>query len=166
MQFILKLTTGGEVIFDGPPGPLAPVYYGGPPPETGRWRVDPVRFEDFCAARLAKVDVGDSIDTFCFGLEIAELQGWGDTFAATRQYISHRPKMKALVSVGQIEWADVKHLGVERQMDVLWSALVSSVERVAAMKRKPRNFDAHALSTAVRVLQASCDPLAFAITPR
>ncbi|HEY8878652.1 MAG TPA: hypothetical protein VIN03_13880 [Roseateles sp.] len=163
MKFILKLTNGGEVVFDGPPSPFEPVYYGGPPPETGRWHVDLIRFEDFCATHLGKIGFGDSIDTFYFGLEIAELQGWGDRFATTKEYVSYRPKMKALVSVGQIEWSEVKHLELQEQMDVLWATLLTAVERVASMKRKPKSFDSDALSTAVRVLRASCDPSTFAI---
>ena len=141
------------------------MYYGGPPPETGRWHVDLNEFEDLCAKHLAKLDLGESIDTFVFGLEIAELQGWGDAFAATSDYVSYRPKMKALVSVGQIEWSEVKHLALREQLDVLWEALLSSIDRVATMKRRPRDFDSNALSTAVRVLRASCDPRAFSITP-
>lgn len=163
MKFILKLTTGGEVIFDGPPRQDEPVYYGGPPPETGRWHVDLNEFEDFCAEHLAKVGFGESIDTFFFGLEIAELQGWGNCFTATKEYVSYRPKMKALVSVGQIEWSEVKHLALREQLDVLWEALLSSIERVATMKRRPRDFDSEALSTAVRLLRTGCNPLAFSI---
>lgn len=120
-------------------------------------------FEDFCAKHLAKVNFGKSIDTFVFGLEIAELQGWGDAFTKTSNYVSYRQKMKALVSVGQIEWSEVKHLALNEQLDVLWEALLTAVDRMDTMKRRPREFDSNALSTAVRVLQASCNPLAFSI---
>ena len=164
MKFIIKLTTGGEVIFDGPSSQCEPVYYGGPPPETGRWHVDLNEFEDFCAKHLAEVNFGESVDTFFFGLEIAELQGWGDTFTKTSNYVSYRPKMKALVSVGQIEWSEVKHFALNEQLDALWEALLSAIDRIGTMKRRPSKFDSNALSTAVRVLQASCTPLAFSIS--
>jgi hypothetical protein len=165
MKFVLQLTTGGEVIFDGPLKADAPVYYGGPPPETGRWQVDLVHFEEFCASHLAPLELGCSIDTFFFALEIAELQGWDGFFVATREYISYRPKVKALVSVGQLEWSEVKHLELEKQLEALWEVLLSSIDRVTTMKRKPRDFDSNALATAIRVLRASCEPSAFAITP-
>ncbi len=163
MNFHIRTTTGGEVIFEGIPTSPATVYYGGPPPETGRWRVDIPAFEDFCARHLAPVQFGTSIDTYYFGLEIAELDGWGDTFTATRHYTSHRPKMRALVSVGQLEWAEVKHLPCTEQVAALWDALLSSIERVTTMKRRPRDFDACALADAVRLIRASSEASVFAI---
>ncbi|MEO3714990.1 hypothetical protein [Roseateles flavus] len=164
MNFHIRTTTGGEVIFEGFATTPATVYYGGPPPETGRWRVDIPAFEAHCARHLAPVSFGASIDTFFFGLEIAELDGWGDTFTATRTYTSYRPKMRALVSVGQIEWAEVKHLPCAEQVAALWAALLSSIERVASMKRRPKDFDAEALASAVRLIMASSDASMFAIT--
>jgi len=162
MKFIVKTTTGAEVIQAGPPHPSAPVYYGGPPPETGRWRVDIVAFEEYCARRLAQIDFGPSIETYVFGLEIAELDAWGDTFTATGNYTSYRPKMKALVSVGQIEWSAVKHQPFPAQVAALWSALIASIDRVTTMKHRPRNFDPEGFATAVRLLMASSDADMFA----
>jgi hypothetical protein len=163
MNFHIRTTTGGEVIFEGVPTSPDTVYYGGPPPETGRWRVDIAAFEAFCARHLAPVHFGTSIDTYYFGLEIAERDGWGDTFAATRHYTSHRPKMRALVSVGQLEWAEVRHLPCAGQVAVLWDALLSSIERVATMKRRPKDFEAGALADAVRLIRASSEASMFAI---
>lgn len=163
MNFHIRTTTGGEVIFEGVQTSPDTVYYGGPPPETGRWRVDVPAFEGFCARHLAPVHFGTSIDTYYFGLEIAERDGWGDTFTATRQHTSHRPKMRALVSVGQLEWAEVKHLPCAGQVAALWDALLSSIERVATMKRRPKDFDAGALADAVRLIRASSEASMFAI---
>lgn len=163
MKFVVKTTTGAEVVMEGPPHPSGTVYYGGPPPDTGRWRVDIPAFEAFCARHLAPVDFGASIETYFFGLEIAELEGWGDVFTATRDYISYRPRMKALISVGQIEWSVVQHLPLAGQLDALWAALIASIDRVATMRRRPRNFDPEAFSTAVHLLMASCDASMFAI---
>ncbi len=165
MKFIIKQTIAAEVIMDGPTNPSAPVYYGGPPPEAGRWHVDLNEFEDFCARHLSSTDFGSSIETFYFGLEMAELQAWGKFFSATRQYSSYRPTIKALISVGQIEWNEVKHLSQHEQVAVLWGALLSSIDRVTTMRRKPRHFDAAAFADAVRVLMASCDRGSFAIAP-
>ena len=163
MKFVVKQTLGSEVIADGPPRQSEPIYYGGPPPETGRWHVDLTVFEAFCADRLAKVDFGMSIETYYFGLEIAELQAWGAIFTATSEYTSYRPKMKSLVSVGQIEWSEIKHDTLEKQLAALWAALLSSIDRVASMQRKPKDFDSAAFAAAVRVLMTSSDAAAFAI---
>jgi hypothetical protein len=165
MKFIIKQTIGAEVIMDGPTRASAPVYYGGPPPETGRWHIDLNAFEDLCAARLSKLDFGASIETFYFGLEMAELQQWGDVFASPGRYSSYRSTMKALVSVGQIEWNDVKDISLHEQVAVLWGTLLSSIDRVKTMKRKPKELDAAAFATAVRVLQESCDAASLAIPP-
>ena len=73
--------------------------------------------------------------------------------------------MKALVSVGQIEWSDVKHLPLEAQVTALWRVLLSSVDRVAVMQRRPRDFHSIAFADAIRVPQASCDAASLAIAP-
>jgi hypothetical protein len=164
MKFIVKQTIGAEVVMDEPPRQSDPVYYGGPPPESGRWHVDPTEFEDFCAAHLSKTNFGTSIETFYFGLEMAELREWGELFTSTSQFSSYRPRNKALVSVGQIEWNEVKHLSLHEQVAALWGSLLSSIDRIETMKRKPKDFDPAAFAIAVRVLMASRDPASFAIT--
>ncbi len=164
MKFIVRQTIGAEVIMDVPPPQSAPAYYGGPPPETGRWHVDMNAFEEFCATHLSKADFGTSIQTFYFGFEMAELQGWGEFFAKTSEYCSYRPRMKALVSVGQIQWEEVKHLPLKGQLTALWRALLMSIERIATMKRGPKDFDSVAFADAVRVLEATCDAASFAIS--
>ena len=96
---------------------------------------------------------------------MAELQQWGEVFASPGRYSSYRSTMKALVSVGQIEWNDVKDISLHERVAVLWGALLSSIDRVKTMKRKPKELDAAAFATAVRVLQESCDAASLAIPP-
>jgi len=160
MKFHIQVTTGGEVKTAGwPDGPT--VYYGSPI-ETGLWRVDIPKFEAFVAARLAPLTFGSSIDEFRFGFEIAELEAWGECFSKTANYMSHRPKSRLFVSVGQLEWQEVKHLTAQEQLSRLSDALIAAVERIEVAKRKPKDFDHAAFAKALRGILQSCDPSVFA----
>lgn len=155
MKFHILTTSGGEVIFAGRSMRDRPIYYGAPP-ETGLWRVDVVKFEKFLADELAQLSFGASIEEFIFGFEIAELDGWGRFFTATRDYMSYRPKSKLFISVGQIEWLDVKELTVDAQLESLKLALIAAIERIGTLKRKPRNFDYASFGAAVQESLSRC----------
>ncbi|MBI2751049.1 MAG: hypothetical protein HYX43_17430 [Burkholderiales bacterium] len=140
MKFRILTTTGSEVVIAGVSRTSKPVVYGAPP-ETGLWRIDVPKFEDFLSNELNQLTFGDSVHEFAFGLEIAELNGWGPCFTKTRDYMSYRPKAKQFISVGQIEWQDVKGLAADAQLNRLKSALEDSIARIDRLARKPRDFD-------------------------
>ena len=148
MKFRILVTSGSEVAFAG--------RLQGPPAKTGLWRVSVPKFEEFIARELKRKSFGSSIDEFVFGFEIAELEEWGRWFKATRDYMSYRPKSKTFVSVGQMEWKEVKDLPVSQQTLRLGATLLASVERIATAKRKPRDFDYVALAQAIRLILPKC----------
>lgn len=115
MHFKIKITSGVEVKWAGLPD-VGPTYYGGPPPESGSWKLDMTRLEEYIDNEIADASFGESIKTFVFGFELAELKEWGDFFTSTSNYTSYRPKMKALISVGQLSWPDVKDLDAQRSL--------------------------------------------------
>jgi hypothetical protein len=155
MKFRVVVTAGGEVTFAGQSQTEQPVYYGAPV-ETGLWRISIPRFEDHLTSALAQHAFGDSIEEFIFGLEIGELDEWGQWFKATHDYVSYRPKSKTLVSVGQIEWKQVKDLPPHAQLVHLSDTLISSIERLALLKRKPKDFDQSAFAASVRQSLGNC----------
>lgn len=99
---------------------------------------------------------GDSINELRFGFEIGELEEWGSWFTSMSNYMSYQPKHKIFISVGQLEWKTVKHLSASAQLEKLGDALVSSIERIATAKRKPKDFDHTALAQTVRGILRSC----------
>ena len=115
MKFRILVTSGGEVIFAGDSRANKPVYYGGEP-ETGLWRISIPKFEEFIAAELESLSFGSSIEMYVFGFEIAELQEWGCWFKKTRDFMSYRPRSKTFISVGKIEWKQVKELPASKQL--------------------------------------------------
>lgn len=157
MKFSIQVTSGGEVVFAGHSQKDRTVYYGAPP-ETGIWRVSIPRFEDFVATELASQTFGSSVDEFRFGFEIAELDEWGNYFTSMGDYMSYRPKSRTFISVGQLDWQKVKDLAMPEQLSKLGEALVSSVERIATAKRKPKDFDHAAFAQALRGILQSCKP--------
>jgi hypothetical protein len=155
MKFRVATTSGGEVIFAGDSQNERPVYYGAPS-ETGLWQVSIPKFEAFVSAELKDVSFGCSIEEFVFGFEIAELEEWGRWFKNTREYTSYRPKSKQFISVGQIEWKDVKNLSIEKQLIQLGVALLAAIERIGAVKRKPKDFDYIRFAVAMRDILSQC----------
>jgi hypothetical protein len=155
MQFKIKITSGGEVNWVGIPS-SEPTYYGGPPPESGSWKLDMVALGDFIDRELTDTTFGQTIDVFVLGFEIGDLEGWGNFFTAMSNYTSYRPKMKLVVSVGQLNWPDVKDLDEQRQFECFAEVLLLAVSRVSELKRKPKDFDVIGFSNKIRSILAAC----------
>lgn len=155
MQLKIKVTCGGEVNWEGA-SQTGLVYYGGPLPETGSWKLSIAKIEDYFNSALKTFTFGESIETFVFGFEIGDLEGWGDFFTSMSRYTSYRPKMRLVISVGQLNWPDVKDLRAKDQFQSFAEALLDAIGRVADMKRKPRSFDSASFSVEVARLLAQC----------
>jgi len=149
----IKVTSGGEVRFAG----LRPstIYYGAPP-ETGVWKIDPARLEDYLNNRLHDQGFGKSVETFFFGFEIGDIKGWGEFFTKMTEYVSYRPKMRALVSVAQLDWLDVKELEAKDQFSRLAISFRSAALRVGEMKRKPSDFNYQQFENVIRKILDEC----------
>ncbi|WP_410497793.1 hypothetical protein [Chitinibacter sp. S2-10] len=148
MKFSFRIRTGGEVIFLGREHTRT-VYYG-EPEEHGRWRVDLNVLEKLINDGLRDLHFGGYVDEFYCGLEIADIEGWGNSFIKTRDYISLRPRMRAIVSVAQVDWLVVKDQSLEFQYLILLEQIVDCVERISTAKRKPAGFDASAMAKQMR----------------
>jgi hypothetical protein len=155
MLFKIRITCGGEVKWVGIPE-NGPTYYGGPPPQAGSWKLDMVVLENFIESKLVDVTFGASIETFMLGFEIGDLEGWGNFFTSMSNYTSYRPKMKSIVSVGQLNWSDVKDLDERRQFQFFAEVLLLAVARINEMKRKPRDFDVLGFLNKIRSILADC----------
>jgi hypothetical protein len=155
MQFKIKITSGSEVNWAGIPD-SGPTCYGGPPPQSGSWKLDLMGLQHFIQSELADAAFGESVETFFFGFEIGDLEGWGNLFTSMSNYTSYRPKIKSIVSVGQLNWSDVKDLGKQRQFELFTDALLLAVSRVNEMKKKPRDFDVLSFSNRMRSILAAC----------
>jgi len=155
VQLKMKITCGGEVKWAGVPD-NGPAYYGGPPPDSGLWKLSTQKLEDYFDSVLKFLSFGDSIDIFVLGFEIAELEGWGDYFTSMSSYISYRPKSRSLISVGQLNWLDVKDLPANEQFKCFSGILLGAIGRIADMKRKPRDFDHVAFQATVQRMLARC----------
>lgn len=155
MRFHITTTSGEEVKWAGRPD-NGPIYYGGPPPASGCWKLNMLLLEDRIQTGLCNASFGASIDVFVFGFEIAELEGWGTYFTSLSDYTSYRPKSKTLIAVGQLNWPDVKDLDPQAQLDRFVEALLTAVARVGEMKRQPKHFDVERFSMTLRSILAAC----------
>jgi hypothetical protein len=141
MNVGIKLTTGEEVRLGYQTAPSEPVYYGGPPPDTGIWQVNLNWLHDSLVNQFAPLEFGESVTTFVIGFELADIGGWGKSFTEMTEYISYRPKSKTLVSVAQLDWLVVKDLDGRKQFEAMSDSIIAAVARVERMKRKPKSFD-------------------------
>jgi hypothetical protein len=155
MRFGIGITSGGEVKWDGIAS-LEPIYYGGPTPESGSWKLDMGSLGYYIGNELASFSFGESIDAFVLGFEIGDLDGWGNFFTPKPGHAIYRPKMKLIESVGQLNWPDVKDLDEQRQFERFADVLVMAISRVSAMKRKPKDFDVAEFSTRIQFILAAC----------
>jgi hypothetical protein len=128
MQLRIKIRSGGEVNWAGQVQ-SGTIYYGGPPPESGQWKLSMPKVEDYFCSALSGFSCGDSIDIFVLGFEIGDLEGWGNFFTSMAQYTSYRPKMKLLLSVGQLNWPDVKDLSAEKQFERFSDTFLDAIEK-------------------------------------
>jgi hypothetical protein len=115
-----------------------------------------VRLADYIDRKIAGASFGESIELFVLGFEIAELDGWGHYFTSLSDYTSYRPKQKTIISVGQLNWPDVKDLDEQAQFDRFADTLLSAVARVGSMKRKPGSFDVDRFMVMLQSILAAC----------
>jgi hypothetical protein len=64
--------------------------------------------------------------------------------------------MKLVISVGQLNWPDVKDLPLKEQFQRFAEVVLEAIGRIAEMKRKPKNFDLAVFSIEVARLLAEC----------
>jgi hypothetical protein len=142
MQFVTKLSTGIEVIHLKFENKRPDYLYAHKPSlkdEKGRWRIDLVKFDEFLSEALKDQSFGDSIDRFMFGFEMADFDSWGWSNVAT--YVSYRPKDKTLLSVGKLDWLEVKDKSALEQLKLLQCTVIESINLAMQAKRKPKNFN-------------------------
>jgi hypothetical protein len=155
MRFVIYVTLGVEVVSKAFPQADRSVYHQAES-QTGIWHIDMGKFARFLVDEFAGLSFGSSIEEFAFGFEIASLAEWDEFFMATRDYVSYRPKRKQLLSVGQVEWNDVKELSPEEQLPFLTAALMRAIERLPTARRKPKDFDSVAFADATRTALLRC----------
>ena len=122
-------------------------------PKLGLWRINLTRLAHFLNDHLEELSFGESITTFYFGFELVVP---GEFWRQMANYVSYRPKMKTIISVGQVDWPAVKYLNGSEQLSHLFQALELAIVRVATMKRKPRSFDSQAFLKSVREIIPTC----------
>jgi len=104
-------------------------------------RIDLNALEDYLNSRLREAEFGTSVHTFHYGFELfgsaSQVAGW---FVQTKDYRSYRPKHKAFVSVGQVDAEELAKLDVAGQFRCVAKSILSSIENIGGMKRKPKDF--------------------------
>jgi hypothetical protein len=108
--------------------------------QAGRWKISMQAVEAYLSERLRETSFGTSVNLFVFCFEIADFELWGKFFEASGGYTSYRPKQRAVWSVGQLRWSDVKDLSVSSQLMLLRDAVQTSILRIGSKTRKPRDF--------------------------
>jgi hypothetical protein len=61
-----------------------------------------------------------------------------------------------VISVGQLNWHEVKDLSAKEQFQRFSEILLEAIARVGEMKRKPKNFDSVTFAAEVERLLTQC----------
>ncbi|NIK31332.1 hypothetical protein [Xanthomonas arboricola] len=112
----------------------------------GAWWLWLNSIEDHIKDALAEECFGLSVETFYFGFELTDVAE-GFHFEETKGYMSYRPKRKSFISVGQLDWNEVKHMTAASQLQLFKQALLDAISRISVARRKPRDFDFERLHT-------------------
>lgn len=126
----------------------------------GVWWLDLPSIVEFVNERIGPYSFGGSVDCFIFGFELIT---FSDSPRETKDYVSFRPKMNAIISVGQLDWPSVKHLRSTEQFAKFCQVLFESVSRIGVMKRKPRDFDYRRLLGVLSEVLSLCDGSEFSV---
>jgi hypothetical protein len=109
--------------------------------KNGLWLIDLIKFQDDINNSISNISFGESILTHYWGFEIGSLVKDSIIFSKTNKFISYRPKMRAIVTVSQFEWDEVKFLSKESQFDLVCKSLLISLDNLFKLKKKPSRFN-------------------------
>jgi hypothetical protein len=150
MKFRTEITSGSEVLFvGGERGNSKPAEAW---KRTGRWKISMPALGSYLTEHLGEKSFGTSVECFVFCFEVADFEKWGDFFQASATYVSYRPKVKEIWSVGQMRWGDVKDLRASDQLQALRNTLQTAINRIGTKSRKPKDFQHAAFASAVETL--------------
>lgn len=131
MRFHIGINCGAEVYFIG--HEKGDHFLLNPPKDSGRWKIDLVELESRLSGLLSSKKFGRAVDQYCFRLEIADFEKWGEWFTPGCSRVVYRPKSRSVESVGQLRWHDI----------------ACSIANVSCAKRKPKDFDCESFLEAV-----------------
>jgi len=113
----------------------------------GVWCLDLCQMEEFLKQRLLGQSFGAAVDVFIFGFEMYDAvdgTAIGSSGAMPADFSRYTPKLRQLLSVGQLDWHDVRFLDASAQLVAYKAALLRAVDNWYARKRRPRDFDVEA----------------------
>ena len=163
MEFRTQIASGKEVLFVGHERGnfQSPADW----LKTGRWKIGMRALDDYLTKSLTERSYGVSISRFVFCFEIADFELWGASFLDTADFTSYRPKSRALWSVGQLRWSDVKDYPAAHQLGALRVTIQSAIHKVSTMSRKPRDFACEAFASDVDAILAQAPVEALIAKP-
>jgi hypothetical protein len=106
----------------------------------GHLHIDLNDLEQFISDKLSQYDFGSSVVKYFWGFELFKFDGKFAEFSSG-DIESWRYSTKWLVTNSQFDWNIVKDLENESFLAIIKTELVKSIDRIAEMKRKPKNFD-------------------------
>lgn len=117
----------------------------------GRLRLFTPGIDKYLNDFLGDRSFGSSIDTFVLWLEVADFKSWGPgvAFSSSDGWVSYKPKVREVWSVGQLDWTEIHLLSAEQQLARYCDAFVEAVGRIEVAKHRPKDYFAHAFAETV-----------------
>ena len=107
-------------------------------------KVDLNNLEKYISKRLAENDYGSSVIKFFWGFELFKFDGGFAQFFK-KEIESWKHSSKWFVTNSNLDWNIVQKLNGLQTLELIKLEMLSSIERIGNMKRKPKDFDYRSL---------------------
>ncbi len=97
--------------------------------------------EDFISKNLENKDYGLSVDKFVYGFELFKFNGSFAQFFKDKYVEIWRHSVKSFITNSSFDWELVKDFNEIQTLKLIQKEIVSSINRIDNMKRKPKDFD-------------------------
>ena len=107
---------------------------------NGNFKFDLNGLENYISDNLKEFEFGDSVVKFFWGFELFKFNGGFAQFFSN-DIESWKHSRKWLVANSHFDWNVIKDMNDSEIFEQIKVEMVSSIERIGKMKRKPKNFD-------------------------
>lgn len=107
---------------------------------NGNFKFDLNGLEKYISDNLCDLEFGDSVVKFFWGFELYKFDGGFAQFFSNNVE-SWKHSVKWFVTNSHFDWNIMKDMSDSEIFEQIKVEMISSIERIENMKRKPKNFD-------------------------
>ena len=113
--------------------------------------IDLNHLEDFLNEKFFEKDYGKSVVKYFLGFELYKFDGRFAPFFSN-DIESWKTNSKWFVTNAHFDWNQLINLNQEETLEIIKASFLQSVDRIANMKRKPKDFDYMSFSKDLKII--------------